>query len=88
MSYCESISCSLLSLLGLEGLELPVSAALGSLGTRFGVQHPVPPGKAGRVVADEFLVVYIVVVSTGPEGQDMPQAPGEVVSAVRIDSLE
>lgn len=33
-------------------------------------------------------MVHVVVIGTGPEGQDVAQAPGEVVAAVGIDGLE
>lgn len=75
-------------LLGLAGLHLLFEPALGGLGSGLGVQAVVPPAEAGGVVADELLVVNIVVVGASPERQEVTQAPGEVVAAVGIDSLE
>jgi hypothetical protein len=81
--------CStLLRLLGLNLGELLLATALVSLGTSLGVQAVVPPAEAGGVVADELLVVKIVVGSTGPDGKEVAQTPGEVVAAVRVDGLE
>lgn len=79
---------SLLLLLGLDGSELLLAAALVSVGTGLGIQTVVPPGEAGGVVADELLVVKIVVMSTSPDGEDVAQTPGEVIAAVRVDGLE
>lgn len=58
------------------------------IGTSLGVEHVVPPAEAGSVVANELLVVNVVVLSAGPDRQEVAQAPGEVVSAVGIDGLE
>lgn len=79
---------SLLLLLGLDGSELLLAAALVSVGTGLGVQAVVPPGEAGGVVADELLVVKIVVMSASPDGEDVAQTPGKVIAAVRVDGLE
>lgn len=68
--------------------ELLLSAALAGLLSSLGVQDLVPPPEAGSVVANELLVVEIVVVGTGPEGEEVPQAPREVVTAVGIDGLD
>lgn len=78
----------LLLLLGLELGELLLTASLVSLSTGLSVEDKVPPAEAGCVVADELLVVKIVVLGTSPEGEDVAQAPGEVVTAVGIDGLE
>jgi hypothetical protein len=83
---CGFPICSLLSLSGLGQLLLPPS--LGGLSTGFGVKNRVPPPEAAGVVADELLVVHVVVLGTGPEGENVVQAPGELVAAVRIDGLE
>ena len=74
------------SLLRLERLAL--ASPLGSLRAALGVEEPVPPGERARVVADELLVVNIVVVSTGPEREEVVERPGELVAGVRVDGLE
>jgi hypothetical protein len=79
---------TLLLLLRLNSSELLLAAALVSVGTGLGVQAVVPPGEAGSVVANELLVVQIVVVGAGPDGQEVAQTPGEVVAAVGVDGLE
>lgn len=79
--------CSLLDLLGLLG-ELTLTAALGCLWARFGVKDVVPPAEAARVIANETFVVGIVVIGAGPEGQEVVQAPGELVARVSVNSLE
>jgi hypothetical protein len=79
---------TLLLLLRLDSSELLLAAALVSVGTGLGIQAVVPPGEAGGVVANELLVVKIVVVGAGPDGQEVAQTPGEVVAAVRVDGLE
>lgn len=58
------------------------------IGTGLGVEHVVPPAEARSIVADELLVVHVVVVGTGPDGEEVAQAPGEVVAAVGVDGLE
>lgn len=79
---------TLLLLLRLDGSELLLAAALVSIGTGLGVQAVVPPGEARGVVANELLVVKIVVVGAGPDGQEVAETPGEVVAAVGVDGLE
>lgn len=79
---------NLLLLLGLDGSELLLATALVSLSTGLGVQAVVPPGEAGGVVANELLVVKIVVSGTSPDREEVAQTPGEVVATVRVDSLE
>lgn len=51
-------------------LVLPVLA--------IGTAEPVPPAEGGGVVVGEGHMVKIVVVSTGPEGNDVLERPGEV----------
>lgn len=58
------------------------------IGTGLGVKHVVPPAEAGSVVANELFVVNVVVLSAGPDRQEVAQAPGEVVAAVGVDGLE
>lgn len=78
-----------MSLCGLLGLgQLPLAPPLGGLGAGFGVEDVVPPAEAAGVVADEALVVDVVVLGAGPEGQHVVQTPGELVAAVRVDGLE
>lgn len=81
--------CStLLCLLGLDLSKLLLATALVSLSASLGVQAVVPPAEAGGIVANELLVVKIVVGSTGPDGKEVSQTPGEVVATVRVDGLE
>ena len=77
----------LLSLLRLLRL-LPLTSLLRSLGSRLGIHDIVPKSEAARIVANEALMVRIVVIRAGPEGQEVVQAPRELVATVRIDSLE
>lgn len=74
------------SLLRLERLAL--ASPLGSLRAALGVHKPIPPGERARVVANELLVVQIVVVSASPDGEEVVERPGEFVSGVRVDGLE
>lgn len=79
----------LLRLLGsLDGLEFSVAALLVSFRAGFSVHEVVPPSEAASVVANELLVVHIVMFGARPDGQDVTQAPGKVVAAVGIDGLE
>lgn len=76
-------------LLGLlHGLQLPLSSPLRGLRTSLSVEKEIPPPEAARIVSDKALVVYIVMLGTRPEGKEMVQAPGKLVSTVRIDGLE
>lgn len=59
-----------------------------SLGASLSVQEVVPPAEARRVVANELLVVHVVMVGTSPDGEEVAQAPGEVVATVGVDGLE
>src|SRR5690349_7684573 len=61
---------------------------LRSLSTSLGIQNEVPPPEAAGVISDKLLVVDIVVLSAGPDGEEVVQAPWELVAAVRIDGLE
>lgn len=65
-SFPPTMRNCLRSLLSLERPAL--TSPLGSLGTTLSVEEPVPPRERARVVADELLVVNIVVVSAGPDG--------------------
>lgn len=78
----------LLSLLGPDGSQLLLPAGLARSLAGLGVQEVVPPAEAGGVVANELLVVHIVVVGAGPDGQEVSQTPGEVVARVGVDGLE
>ena len=53
-----------------------------------GPHDVVAPTEGSRKIIHESHVVEIVVISTGPEGKDMLERPGEIVSAVSIDGLE
>jgi hypothetical protein len=81
----SSLHC-LRSLLGLERLAL--APPLGSLRAAFGVHGPVPPSERAGVVADELLVVDVVVVGAGPDGEEVVERPGELVAGVRVNGLE
>ena len=84
-----SIKCThLLGLLGLDSRELLLTASLGGNITSLGVEAVIPPAEAGGIVANEALVVHVVVVGTSPERQDVAQAEGEIVAGVGIDGLE
>lgn len=74
------------SLLSLESPAL--APALSGLGSALGIEQPVPPDERGGVVADELLMVNVVVVGTGPDGEEVVQGPGELVAGVRVDGLE
>ena len=67
---------------------LVFSAALQSIGGVLSVEKVVPPAEAAGVVSDEFLMVKIVVVGTGPERQEVVKTPGEFVTTVGINGLE
>lgn len=86
MSLCRSKANSLLSLAELGDLLL--SSSLGCLRTALSVQDVVPPSERAGVVADELLVVDVVMISTSPEGKEVVQAPGELVARVGVDGLE
>jgi hypothetical protein len=85
-----SSSNCLLHLAGLGSLlrGFALAAVLSRLGASLGVEHVVPPSERASVVADEALVVDIVVLSAGPEGEEVVQAPRELVTGVGIDGLE
>ena len=76
-------------LLGLSGLcELLLSSSLGSLSTSLGIQNVVPPAERARVVADELLMVNVVVLSASPERKEVVERPGELVTRMCVDGLE
>lgn len=72
--------------LGLGQLLLP--PGLRGLSTSLGIEAEVPPPEAAGVVANELLVVNIVMLRASPERKDVVQAPGELVTTVRINGLE
>lgn len=51
-------------------------------------QSPIPPAETGGKVVDEGLMVEIVVVGAGPEGDEFVEGPREVIAAVGVDCLE
>ena len=55
---------------------------------RFRAHDRIPPPETTAVVAQKLLVMYIMMISTCPEGQHMMQRPWELVPRVRINSLE
>lgn len=75
-------------LLELGSSHLALTALLGSLSTGLGVEEQVPPPEAASVVANKLLMVNIVVLSAGPERQEVVKTPWELVAAVRVDGLE
>jgi hypothetical protein len=83
-------SPALICLLDLLALlcELPLTSSLCSLRSRLGIHHVIPPSEAARIIANETLVVSIVVIGTGPEGKEVVQTPWEVVTTVGINGLE
>lgn len=82
-----SLSSGRLSTLQSLSLLLGLTSA-STLVREVGAQEVVPPSERGRVAADESLVVVVVMVSTGPEGDPVVQRDGEVVTRVSINSLE
>lgn len=86
LSYATIRSIHLLSLPGLG--QLPLTPLLGSLSSSLSVKAEVPPPEAAGVVANKLLVVNIVVLGAGPDGEEVVQTPGEFVTAVGIDGLE
>ena len=68
--------------------QLLLLSPSGGLGTGFGIEDIIPPAKATRVIPDEALVMHIVVIGPGPEGKEVMQAPGELVSAMSVDGLK
>jgi len=75
-------------LLSLPALgKLLLTTTLSSLWTALGVENVVPPSERTRVVANELLVVSVVVVSAGPEWKEVVQAPREFVTGVSVDGL-
>ena len=53
-----------------------------------GPHDVVAPTEGGREVVHKSHVVEIVVISTGPEGENVLERPREIVSTVSIDGLE
>lgn len=85
-----AVRVDLLDLLDL--LAFPQQASLPSSLRRFRarlrVHQVVPPPEAAGVIADEAFVMGIVVSRAGPKGEEVMEAPGKVVAAVRVDGLE
>lgn len=53
-----------------------------------GPHDVVAPAEGGGEIVYESHVVEVVVISTGPEGEDVLERPGEIVSAVSVNGLE
>ena len=66
----------------------PLTSFLRSLGPRLSIHNVIPPSETTRVVANETHMVFVMVFSAGPEGQEVVQAPRKVVTTVGINSLE
>lgn len=64
---------------------LPVRLTLGA---SLSVQDEVPPSETRGVRANEEMVVFVVMVGTGPERQEVVQGPRELVPRVGVHSLE
>lgn len=71
--------------LGLGGVTSLTSAG-GSWG--LSIKEVIPVSEGRGEVANEVLVVIIVVIGTSPNGKQVAQTPGEVVSGVGVDSLD
>lgn len=82
-----SDSTRLLGLVDRTLFHLLFSCGLG-LRAGLGVETVVPPPEGRGVIADKIVVMEVVVLGSGPEGQDLVQRPREVVARVRVDSLE
>lgn len=85
--YTASTMACLLDLLALL-CELPLTSLLGSLRSGLSIHHIIPPSEAACIVANEALVVNVVVISTGPEGKEVMQAPWKLVTTVSINGLK
>jgi len=83
---CTDNFDSLFHLLGGGGLFLPLLLSRNT--SSFGIHHRIPPSERARVVSEELFVVDIVVIGTGPKGEEVMQAPGKFVPGVSIDGLE
>lgn len=68
--------------------QLPLSSPPASLWATLGIQEVIPPSERAGVVANESLVVSIMMISTCPERQEVVQAPRKFISRVGINSLE
>jgi len=75
---------NLLSLL----CELPLTSSLGSLRSRLSVHDIIPPSETAGIVANESLMVNVVMFGTSPERKEVVQAPRKFITTVGIDSLE
>jgi len=53
-----------------------------------GTHDVVTPTERSGEIVHESHVVEVVVISPGPEGEDVLERPREIVSAVSIDGLE
>lgn len=83
----NSRSACLLYLLGfLESFAL--ASLLRSFRASLSIHNIVPPPETAGVVADEALMVNIVVIGARPKGKEVVQTPWELVPAMRIDGLE
>ena len=74
----------LLSQLGL----LTLTSSLGSLWAGLSVHDIVPPSETAGVVTDEALVMGVVVIGAGVEGEEVMQTPREIITAVGVNGLE
>lgn len=67
---------------------LALTSRLRRFWSGLSVHHVIPPSEAASIVSDELFVVNIMMLGTSPERKEMVQTPWEIVTAVRIDSLE
>lgn len=75
-------------LLGLRNLGFVFPPALQRIWSVLGVKDIIPPPEAAGIVADELLMVEIVVIGTSPEGKEVVKTPWEFITAVSINGLE
>lgn len=74
--------------LRLTGDSLGFPPSLERIRSVLSFQEIVPPAKAARVVADELLMMKIMMIRTGPEGEEVVETPRELITTVRVDGLE
>ena len=75
-------------LLGLRRLGLVFSSTLQRIWGVFSIKDIIPPPEAAGIIANELLMVEIVVIGTSPEGKEMVKTPWKFVTTVSINGLE
>lgn len=66
---------------------LTLTLAVGTV-LDVGAKEVIPPAEGGSIVADEGLVMVVMMLSTGPEWDPVMKRPREIVAGVRVDGLE